>query len=577
MAGFQFMRIRLKYLTALVFCLLAFQTEAFPAQPQSDPRTTAERLHYFNIPGAVKESDPARKNQARDGLADIFGKNGYAFIYYALPAGPVADSFREFIQSVESARLDEQTGPAGGPASTVSKTGLVTLMSLALDSSDAIHTYDQNVATLRVNVDGLSRFLSNQEVIPQCVPGDLSCTAPGWLRKLELSAAYNITDVKSKSITGFTQPKIINVSTDTPDPDDPTIINTTIVPTPVPSAPAEFNAGIHGSRFAGATARYALFNRGDLRSVEFRERWIRSFQANDSLNQLAGREYWNYIRLVLQKMQQTGQNGGLIRDSGEMDQYTLWVADTREKLRNAPQTEEGWNRTLQEQLDNLLDKLRNIDRDFDARSMDLATAYIRYIRARRDPASTIVNNTALTVEYTYSEPALQPRQHTAKLAYAFSPFVRSQSANPGIVTLNIGADYYHVGQPTGSVGKTSHWKGGQVAMQFDRPLGPANSPAQLSIGAYYEYLVHPVMIVPVGAIAGATTVKASAGDHLLAPKGPLFSGNATVTLRMARNGVKVPIGISWSNRTDLGKGNEVRGHIGLTFDATPLLLLSGAK
>jgi hypothetical protein len=53
--------------------------------------------------------------------------------------------------------------------------------------------------------------------------------------------------------------------------------------------------------------------------------------------------------------------------------------------------------------------------------------------------------------------------------------------------------------------------------------------------------------------------------------------DATVTVRTARNGVKIPVGFSWSNRTDLAKGSEFRGHIGLSFDSVPLLLLPRLK
>jgi hypothetical protein len=38
---------------------------------------------------------------------------------------------------------------------------------------------------------------------------------------------------------------------------------------------------------------------------------------------------------------------------------------------------------------------------------------------------------------------------------------------------------------------------------------------------------------------------------------------------------KIPFGVTWSNRTELIKANEVRGHIGFTFDWDSLF--SGAK
>jgi hypothetical protein len=49
-----------------------------------------------------------------------------------------------------------------------------------------------------------------------------------------------------------------------------------------------------------------------------------------------------------------------------------------------------------------------------------------------------------------------------------------------------------------------------------------------------------------------------------------------LTLRIA-GGVKVPIGFSWANRTELVTGSQVRGHVGITFDTAPLFLLNGLK
>jgi hypothetical protein len=45
-----------------------------------------------------------------------------------------------------------------------------------------------------------------------------------------------------------------------------------------------------------------------------------------------------------------------------------------------------------------------------------------------------------------------------------------------------------------------------------------------------------------------------------------------LTIRLADSGLKAQVGFSWSNRTELVKHDEVRGHIGITFDPAPLIL-----
>jgi len=51
----------------------------------------------------------------------------------------------------------------------------------------------------------------------------------------------------------------------------------------------------------------------------------------------------------------------------------------------------------------------------------------------------------------------------------------------------------------------------------------------------------------------------------------MIIAQAKITIRMKDTGVKIPIGVTWSNRTELIKANDVRGHIGLTYDFDSLL------
>jgi hypothetical protein len=39
----------------------------------------------------------------------------------------------------------------------------------------------------------------------------------------------------------------------------------------------------------------------------------------------------------------------------------------------------------------------------------------------------------------------------------------------------------------------------------------------------------------------------------------------------------VPIGVSWANHTELAAGNQVRGHVGVSFDPAVLMLLAGSR
>lgn len=43
-------------------------------------------------------------------------------------------------------------------------------------------------------------------------------------------------------------------------------------------------------------------------------------------------------------------------------------------------------------------------------------------------------------------------------------------------------------------------------------------------------------------------------------------GQAKITFPVKGSGVKIPLSVTWANRTELIKEKEVRGNIGITFD-----------
>ncbi len=527
---------------ALCLCLLAYRAKPAAAEPQKDPRSIQERLFYFDIAGARLRNSPEK-------LADVLGNEIWALVYYALPPSAVSDSFKQFLQTAEKTRVDKQVGSsatAGGSTSTVSKTGLVELLGFALESGAVSPTIEQNVVTLRANADGLVRFASNQEIFPACGPSDPDCAAPGPLKDLELSAAFNVSDAGTKTFKGTA---------------------------PTTGGSVDFSAVLQRRPFGSATVRYAVDNNRDLRSKKYRENWLKWFQSNRSQLAAAGRDLLGFVNSVLLRVQQQVAVGG------NLDVYTQWFQETQQALKQS-RSDQDVQETLQRRLDVLLEKMQSLDPEFDNRLQDLANAYFRYFALRRGLASTLITDPAWTLEYTYSQPMLQPNLHTVKVAYAFSPRGTPGAANPGTISFNAGLDFYRESQPAGTSLNTSRWKDAQAAVQFDRPLGPADSPAQLSLGAYYQYQIHPgILTIPSGATAlpGTNSTLPPNGSQLLTQRGSIFAAQAILTVRIPASGLKVPVGISWSNRTELVKGNDVRGHVGFTFDSSPLFLLPGLR
>jgi hypothetical protein len=92
-----------------------------------------------------------------------------------------------------------------------------------------------------------------------------------------------------------------------------------------------------------------------------------------------------------------------------------------------------------------------------------------------------------------------------------------------------------------------------------------------SLAARYSYL--PNDTVASGAATGQTTVASGAAA---APKGSIGVVQAKLTLPVKGSGVKVPLSVTFANRTEVIKESVVRANFGVTFDLDTLLAASKA-
>ena len=68
--------------------------------------------------------------------------------------------------------------------------------------------------------------------------------------------------------------------------------------------------------------------------------------------------------------------------------------------------------------------------------------------------------------------------------------------------------------------------------------------------------------------------RAEGDPPVLAQKGTIALAHTGLTLQIPSTLIRIPIGFSYSNRTELVSGNEIRGHIGFSFDTHSILLTS---
>lgn len=129
-------------------------------------------------------------------------------------------------------------------------------------------------------------------------------------------------------------------------------------------------------------------------------------------------------------------------------------------------------------------------------------------------------------------------------------------------TLNVAASVYKHTPANAS----QAFKSFDLSAQLEHPLGASFvlPSATAALSARYSYLPKD-------------TVSASAGTSGTAASGSIFYVQGKVTLPIKGSGVKVPLSVTASNRTELIKEANVRGSVGLTFDLDTFMTALGVK
>lgn len=129
-------------------------------------------------------------------------------------------------------------------------------------------------------------------------------------------------------------------------------------------------------------------------------------------------------------------------------------------------------------------------------------------------------------------------------------------------SLNAAASFYQKQPATAS----HAFKSFDAAAQLEHPLGTdfALPSATLSIAAKYSYL-------PNDTVASTTAAAGTAG------KGSIVFVQGKLSVPIKGSGMKVPLSVTASNRTELIKEKDVRASVGITFDLDSFLTAISAK
>lgn len=484
-----------------------------PAAPAVKPQTYQEMWcdRVFEIdrhrrrPTGTGAQAGARRD-VEDSI-EVFSRNWEAFLLYAQARSAAVDA-----SAVEEARTDKQIGaPAGaGSTSLVSKGSVPGILGFAVENGALAQTTSDTTVTLRGNLVGWLDLLKNQEFIASYQDGS------GFVRGLR-RVSYSLT-----------------LNTDTG-----------AVVAAAPSGPALTPQAIRDQlertrdQLAGYSVRVAIVDRRDPRTAANRAAIatladtaaVAALKADDAFSAfLTSKEYTN-----------------------------KWLPETATQLSDLTRrlSIAEIQRILYQRLEMLRLLMINRIDGFDDEVARNLLALQAYDKARLRLFEAIRKRPVFAFEYVNTKAKDLPDTSTLRF------IVEGNWGSRVDLTANAALTLQHSGevslpQPTDIEGRRDF----QLAGQMDVPLGSLEKRLSGLAG-----IGPPVLAIAF--LSQKLTERAAvsfAGNTFTVEPGWIHAVQGKVTVSVKGSGVKIPLSISYSNRTELLEEKDVRGHIGVTFD-----------
>jgi hypothetical protein len=463
-----------------------------------------------------------------DLINPLSAHNEQAFVFAVADQFAIQAASTSLIQAANQLRTDQQQGPAAttaGTTSLVSKAGSATLMSFGLDTGVLTRSVNGTTATLNTNADELYRLITGSN--PDCV---MNCPKGGKfeqyaLNPLGLSATFALAQ-----------------SSTTATPTSGQASGTTT--TNVASAAIPSGAG----KLTGFTAKYQIFNRFDPRSPKFRDQWTPKLLTLAPGAKEAAADVTK-VRTELEK-DKTFQSELAKHDADDLALVRAALGDaTGKQLISTFQ--DIWKRAVGAALkDPALPAL-----------VSTAVQSLTAFRSEWQAAVNEVAGTMLTAQYTFNKTLNQPETNDLTLIFGRS------FKNQGMVTFNGVASLYNGALPAGANYGRLH--DGQVSAEYDRNVTNPQSAYQwqINLAGYWQYQPHPsVLNIPAGTVAPGTNIPLPNGtQEFVGTAGSLWVVQGGITIK-GPAGVNIPLGVSWSNKTDLLRGTKIGAQIGISYN-----------
>jgi hypothetical protein len=470
---------------------------------------------------------------SRSSLVTVLGPKATAKQAFKVVSSAAKSVTSDAASASSQQRIDQQLSPsstASGTTSLVSKAGSAQLLSLGLDTGALTRSVNGTTVTLTTNADQVFRLITNDD--PDCT---VTCVDSGWFHKRILSPVTLSASLDLAQRGTTTTPTNGQASGTTS--------------TPISAATIPTGAG----KLSSFTARYEVANQFDPRSAKFKQNWDNESKkyglgplsdnvktATDAMKNSLKANAPELVRKDILQVAESDPSGQALTDFF----YKYVWAGAQTILQNDDiQTAVGkimQNRALYRQA---------------------------WFETLRDAAGTM-----FTFEYNYNRPLNQPLTHDFKIVYGYD------FGDRGMVTANGSVSIYDTIPAAANYGRLHY---GQASFEYDRNLRASDRSmqTQITLAGYWQYQPHPsILDIPAGTVAPGTTIPLPNGtQEFVGTAGSLWVTQAKITIK-GTGGINIPIGVSWSNKTDLLQGSRVGAQVGISYNFSSIAgIFTGAQ
>jgi hypothetical protein len=474
-------------------------------------------------------------------LVDVGQTTRCVAIFAAGLGGRDRIDFMEFVKRFESSRADKQSGTtAGGTGSTsvVAQGPVAKVLSFAAEHGALTQSVSDQIVTVRGNLAGLPSALLRQNVFPYCAGS-------------ERLSGYCI----GNSVLSALRRVSFGVSFDPTRGDDP------ITATPAggdsgPVQPVTFTADRR--EIASASVRVEIWNKRDVTSPEFVAAWKERVGAA--------------MDAAATDLLTTG--GDFATAIMDAPGYDAWHSASAAKVKAAGQNRAALVAALRESLDALLPIIKSAVPDYETRAAAALAAYSRFFLAQDELIDSLAMKNVLAFEYTNDHPAGQvaTSQFRTIADLPLTPVTK--------LVVNGAFSLYH-SVPDAAGPEVKRFRDARVGLQIDHALGNVSilGPATASVALYYQNQrsavlleVDPANPIPNVAFSGLP----ENATHVFTNTGNIWLAQAKLSVAPPNSSVKIPLAVTYSNRTELVDSPTWSGQVGVTYDFDGLLALLGA-